>query len=146
MRTFSPFNGKIMNDTTIHIDPLKVPESPVTAFMRSMTGLMYERDAEVYQMKQEVDHYKQQMQSLPLKNIVAEGSQSEIVALFNAIHARGLITCSKKEFMQRMADALGCPSIADYSRTLNKAKQTYKYEEVFDKLKETALQERDKND
>ena len=85
-------------------------------------------------------------QSLPVANIVAEGMQNELIALFNAMYARGMVTCSKKEFMERMADAMGCPGIADYSRQLNKVKQTYKYPEIFDKLKETALQERDKND
>lgn len=79
-------------------------------------------------------------------NVVADGMQNEMIAIINAIYARGMVNCSKKELMQRMADALGCPKIADYSGQLHKIKLTNKYEEIFDDLQKAAIQERDKND
>ena len=125
---------------------MTVPESPATLLMRSMAGMMHERDVEMLQLKQERDYYKEQVQALPQTSIVADGKQNEIIAALNVLYEYGVATCTKKEFMQRMAGAFGAPSIADYSRLLNKVKQTYKYEELFDKLKETALSERYKND
>ena len=145
MQSFSP-NWKNMSEKNIHIDPQNVPESPVSLLMRGMAGVIQEKDAEMYQLRQEREYYKEQAQELPQTCIVAEGKQGEIIAALNVLYEAGLVASTKKEYMQRMADALGCPSIADYSRPLNKIKQAYKYEEFFDKLKETALKERDKND
>ena len=135
-----------MSEKNIHIDPQNVPESPVSLLMRGMAGVIQEKDAEMYQLRQEREYYKEQLQSLPQKSIIADGKQNEVIAALNVLYEYGMVACTKKEFMQRMADALGCLSIADYSRPLNKIKQAYKYEELFDKLKETALKERDKND
>lgn len=85
-------------------------------------------------------------QKLPVTNVIADGMQGEVIAILNAMYARGMVTCSKKDWMERMANAMGCPPIADYSRPLNKIKQTYKYESIFDELKSSAIEERDKND
>lgn len=79
-------------------------------------------------------------------NVLADGMQGELIAFANAMYARGMFTCSKKELMERLGDALGCPGLADYSRALCKIKQTNKYEEIFDDLRDAAIQERDKND
>ena len=143
---FLPNGKKTMNETLLHMDSTSVPESPVTQLFRSVAGMMQERDVEVYQLKQERDYYKDQQKELPQVSIVAEGVQTEFIAIANAMYARGMVKCSKKEFMQRLADALGCPAVADYSRPLNKVKQTYKYQEIFDDLKKVAIEERDKND
>ena len=78
-------------------------------------------------------------------NMVAEGCQSDLIVILNAMHACGLIKGSKTEFMQRIADALGCPGIADYSKQLYKAKWTNKYPEIFRKLGEAAEQEKTKD-
>ncbi len=79
-------------------------------------------------------------------NVVVDGMQGELVAITNALFARGMFTCNKEEFMERMAQAFGCPEMADYSRQLNQIMQADKYEDIFDELREVALQERDKDD
>ncbi len=82
-------------------------------------------------------------QTLPITNIVADGMQNEFIAIFNAMHARGMVTCSKKEFIERMANALGCPQMANnYCGQLYKIKLTNKYETIFDDLSDAAQQEK----
>ena len=136
----------LMTEPFVNTNNSSQPESSLGLFLRGLSGLAEEKDREMYRMQQELDYYKDQQNQLPQTSVVAEGMQNELIAIFNAMHARGMVTCSKKEFMERMANALGLPGIADYSRQLNKIKQTYKYPDIFDKLKETAIQERDKND
>ena len=81
-------------------------------------------------------------QSLPMENVVAEGMQNEFLAILNAIYARGMVTCSKKEFIERMATALGCPQMANnFSGQLYKIKTTNKYSAIFDNLSEAAEKE-----
>ncbi len=80
-------------------------------------------------------------------NVVADGMQNELIAVFNAMHERGMVTCTKKEFIERMARALGCPQLANnYNGQLYKIKQATKYESIFDNLKDSALQNRDRDD
>ena len=82
-------------------------------------------------------------ESLPEANIVAEGMQNEFIAIFNAMYARGMVTCSKKEFIERMANALGCPQMANnYSGQLYKIKLANKYDKIFDDLSDAAQQEK----
>ena len=103
--------------------------------------LMYGRSVE------EKEQLRQQIESAQIAptNIVADGCQSDVIAIFNAIYECGLIEGSKKDYMQRMADALGCPGIADYSKQLYKAKWTNKYSEIFRKLAEVAEREKTKD-
>ena len=82
-------------------------------------------------------------ESLPQANIVADGMQNEFIAIFNAMHARGMVTCSKKGFIERMANALGCPQMANnYSGQLYKIKLANKYDKIFDELSDVAQQEK----
>ena len=82
-------------------------------------------------------------ESLPEANIVAEGMQNEFIAILNAMYARGMVTCSKKEFIERMANALGCPQMANnYSGQLYKIKLANKYDKIFDELSDAAQQEK----
>ena len=82
-------------------------------------------------------------ESLPEANIVAEGMQNEFIAILNAMYARGMVTCSKKEFIERMANALGCPQMANnYSGQLYKIKLANKYDKIFDDLSDAAQQEK----
>ena len=83
-----------------------------------------------------------EMHSIAPTCIVAEGCQSDIIVVLNTMFEAGFITGNKKDFMQRIADALGCPGIADYSKQLYKAKWTNKYSEIFTKLAEVAEQEK----
>ena len=54
-----------------------------------------------------------------------------------------MVTCSKKEFIERMANALGCPQMANnYCGQLYKIKLTNKYETIFDDLSDAAQQEK----
>ena len=46
------------------------------------------------------------------RHIVTDEVFEAFIAIFNAMHARGMVTCSKKEFIERMANALGCPQMA----------------------------------
>ena len=114
--------------------------------MRGMVGIIQEKDVEVHQLKQECDHYKQQIQSLPQTSIIAEGKQNELIAIFNVIYEAKLISgCTKVEFMKRMGDALGVTGLAsNYAKALYNIKTTYKYDEIFSKLTEIAEIEKKK--
>ena len=96
---------------------------------------------------EEKEQLRRQVESAQItpSNVVAEGCQSDIIAILNAMYECGLIKGSKTEFMQRIADALGCPGIADYSKQLYKAKWTNKYSEIFRKLGEAAEREKTKD-
>ena len=134
-----------MSENNIHIDLQNVPESPVSLLMRGMAGVIQEKDAEMYQLKHERDYYKEQTQSLPQTSIIADGKQNEMIAALNVLYEYGMVTCSKKEFMQRMADALGVSGMAaNYAKALYNIKTTYKYDEIFEKLNEVALEEKKK--
>lgn len=147
MHTFSPV-VQVMNNQKPHISPL---DSSVDEGVMSLLDgmgqfvngikMMYGRCVE------EKEQYHQLAESARIEpsNIVADGCQSDIIAIFNAIYESGLIEGSKKEFMLRMADALGCPGIADYSKQLYKAKWTNKYSEIFRKLAEVAENEKSKD-
>ena len=61
----------------------------------------------------------------PLPNIVAPDKQNEWIAVLYVLYEMGMINpdCSKKDFMQRMANALGSPGINEYSRQIYKFKE-----------------------
>ena len=108
---------------------------------------MKEKEVEIYKTCQERDYYKEQLEQLPETNIVAEGMQNEFIAIINAMYARGMFTCTKKEAMERMANGLGCPQMANnFNGQLYKIKATNKYSAIFEDLSEVAEQERMKND
>ena len=145
---FFTWNGP-MNNSTQHITNFDSSvDAGVMNLLESMgqfangVKMMYGRCVE------EKEQYRQQAEANHIEpsNVVAEGMQGELIAIANALHARGMFTCSKKELMERLGQALGCPGLADYSRPLNKIKQANKYEDIFDNLREVAIQERDKND
>ena len=137
----------LMTEPFVNTNNSSQPESSLGLFLRGLSGLAEEKDREMYRMQQELDYYKDQQNQLPQTSVVAEGMQNELIAIFNAMHARGMVTCSKKEFMERMANALGCPQMANnYSGQLYKIKSTNKYGAIFDDLSDVAEQERSKND
>lgn len=134
-----------MDISQAHIDTLDSQDAALVRILGGMgdvlTGVQekYMRCAEEKQQAQ----LKLASQSLPVSNIVAEGMQNEFIAVFNAMHARGMVTCSKKEFIERMANALGCPQMANnYSGQLYKIKLTNKYETIFEDLSDVAQQEK----
>ena len=134
-----------MDFSQAHIELLDPQDAALARILGGMgdvlTGVQekYVRCAEEKQQAQ----LKLASQSLPVSNIVAEGMQNEFIAIFNAMHARGMVSCSKKDFMERMANALGCPQMANnYSGQLYKIKLTNKYEAIFDDLSDVARQEK----
>ena len=137
-----------MADAPLHIESIDPQDAAFARILGGVGEIMNAARDKYMRCAEEKQLARQQLaaERLPVSNVVAEGMQNEIIALLNAMYALGTVTCSKKEFMERMANALGCPGIADYSRQLNKIKQAYKYDSIFDNLKEAALQERDKND
>ena len=136
-----------MIDQNAHIDLPNVPESPVSLFMRGVAGMMHEKDVEVYRIQQRCAQMEEEMESKAIDPslVVAEGKQKKLIAILNAIYEDEYITCSKKEFMQRIATALGCPGIADYNKALYNVKNTYQYEEIFTNLAQVAHNEILKN-
>ena len=135
-----------MNDTYLHTDQKAVPESPLELMLRGFSGLVHQQEVEKFDLQERCARYEAQAQALPADSIVADGKQKELIAILNAIYETGLVTCSKKEFMQRMADACGCDSIANYNKALYNIKNTYKYDEIFKNLAEVAHNEILKND
>ncbi len=127
-----------------HISPQEVPESPVSLLMRGMAGVMREKDAELYQMQEKCSRLEAEAEAMAIEPtcVVADGKQKKLIAILNAIYGSGyIVNCSKKEFMQRMATALGCPGIADYNKALYNVKNTYQYEEIFTDLSQVAHNE-----
>lgn len=97
---------------------------------------------------EEKERYRQQAEAKQIEptNIVAEGKQKKLIAILNALYAAGYTEgLSKKEFMQRMADAFGCPGIANYSQALYGVKNTYGYDDIFTELGKVAHDEILKN-
>lgn len=130
------------------IEMLDPKDAAVSRMLSGMSELLTGVQEKFVDCAAEKEQYRQKSESVLLSpaNVVADGMQNEMIAIINAIHARGMVTCSKKELMQRMADALGCPKIADYSTQLHKIKLANKYEEIFEDLHSVAITERDKND
>ena len=137
-----------MDDACLHTTKDPVPESPIELVLRGVSGIVHQKETENFYLKERCSQYEQQIQALPAaSNIIADGKQKEVIAILNAVYEAGLITgVSKKEFMQRMADACGCPGIANYSQALYGIKNTYKYDEIFKNLAEVAHNEILKND
>ena len=72
-----------------------------------------------------------------LPNIVAMNKQKEWIAFLDLMYEKGMITgCTKKEYMQRMATALGSPGVANYSRPLYNIKGEAKYSSFLDEMKD----------
>lgn len=87
--------------------------------------------------------------SEPLPNIVASDKQNVWIAVLFVLYEMGLINkeCSKKDYMKRMADALGSPGIADYSRQIYKFKDTaFKYDDIFKEIANVAQKIRDREE
>lgn len=144
--SLQPIFKKTMHDTYLHTDPDAVPESSFELMLRGFSGMVHQQEVEKYHLQQRCAQYEAQMQALPADSIVAEGKQKELIAILNAIYESGLITGNKKDFMQRMAAACGCESIANYPKALYNIKNTYKYDEIFKNLAEVAHNEILKND
>ena len=130
------------------IEMLDPKDAAVSRMLSGMSELLTGVQEKFVDCAAEKEEYRQKLEAPAVEpsNVVADGMQNEMIAIINAIYARGMVNCSKKELMQRIADALGCPKIADYSGQLHKIKLTNKYEEIFDDLQKAAIQERDKND
>ena len=91
-----------------------------------------ELEAENRELKAQLDALKQKQ-----PNIVAANKQNEWIAVLYVMCEKKMVTgCTTKEFMHRMADALGCPGIEDYSRHLYIFKGTEKYGNILDMIKE----------
>ena len=147
MHTFSPLCEN-MTDQKTHINLQEVPESPVSLLMRGMAGVMQEKDAELYHMRQKCSQLEAEAEAKAIEptSIIADGKQNEFIAFLNVIYEGGYVTnCTKAEFMKRMADAMGAPSMAtNYAKALYNIKTTYKYDELFVKLSEIAQIEKKK--
>ena len=151
MQPFSPSPAILttyhMTEPLIHTDPSSVPNSPLELLFHSMAGLVHEKEAEKQQLHERCAYLEQQVQTLPQTCIVADGKQKKLIAIRNAIYEGGYIVgCNKKEFMLRMASALGCPGLADYNKALYNVKNTYQYDEIFTDLAQVAHNEITKND
>ena len=128
-----------------HIDLLDPQDAAVARMLGGMGEVLTGVREKYVRCAEEKQQAQQQLaaQSLPVSNIVADGMQNEFIAIFNVMHARGMVTCTKKEFIERMANALGCPQMANnYSGQLYKIKLTNKYEAIFKDLSDVAQQEK----
>lgn len=132
-----------MEDTYPHIEPSSSQESAMELILRGFSDFVHQQEAEKQHWKQRCEEYEAAQQSLPSVSVVAEGKQRALTAIFNVIYKAGYVVgISQKEFMERMANVLGCPSMANYSQALYNIKTTYKYDEIFDGLNQIAQQEK----
>ena len=77
----------------------------------------------------------------PLTHVIAPDKQNEWIAVLYVLYEMGMINpdCSKKDFMQRMATALGSPGINEYSWQMYKFKETAsKYDDLFKRIQSIA--------
>ena len=136
-----------MNDAYLHTNQKAVPESPLELMLRGFSGLVHQQEVEKFDLQERCARYEAQAQALPADSVVAEGKQKKLIAILNAIYEDGYIEgVSKKEFMQRISDALGCPGLANYSQALYGVKNTYGYDDIFTRLAKVAHDEILKND
>ena len=134
-----------MDVSQAHIDLLDPKDAAIARMLGGMGEVLTGVQAKYVQCAEEKQQAQQQLaaQSLPASNIVADGMQNEFIAIFNAMYARGMFSCTKKEAMERLANALGCPQMANnYSGQLYKIKLTNKYEAIFEDLSDVAQQEK----
>ncbi len=133
-----------MAEAYLHTDSSSSQESPMELILRGFSGYVHQQEAEKQHWQQRCAQYEAEQQSLPAESVVAEGKQKEVIAIFNAIYKAGYVSgISLKEFMERMADALGCPGLANnYAQALYNIKTTYKYDDVFDGLQKVAQAEK----
>ncbi len=136
-----------MQSALAHIESLAPKDAAVARILGGVSELLTGVQEKFVDCAAEKEEYRQKLEApaVEVTNIVADGCQSDVIVLLNAMYEMGLFTGSKKDFMQRIADALGCPGIADYSKQLYKAKWTNKYSEIFRKLAEVAEQEKTKD-
>lgn len=139
-----------MNDQALHIN--QSDRSADAGMMNVLEGMgqfvqgvkmMFGRSVE------EKEQLRQQAEAnrIEPKNIVAEGRQKKLIAILNAIFEDGYTEgVSKKDFMQLMSNAFGCPGLANYSQALYGIKNTYGYDDIFTRLAQVAHEEILKND
>ena len=138
-----------MADAYLHIESIDPQDAAFARILGGVGEIMSAAKEKFVRCAEEKQQAQQQLaaQSLPETNIVAEGMQNEFIAIINAMHARGMFTCTKKEAMERLANGLGCPQMANnFNGQLYKIKATNKYSAIFEDLSEVAEQERMKND
>lgn len=93
--------------------------------------------------------YEQVIAELEQKNpnALLPNKRKEVIAVLNAFYELFCSkSCSKQEFFQRQAAALGDEGLAAYSTPLSQIRQATKYESVFDDLTATALAYRESCD
>ena len=137
-----PFYKKNMAEAYLHTEHSSSSETPMALILRGFSGYVQQQEAEKQHWQQRCEEYEAAQQSLPSGSIVAEGKQKELIAILNVIYKGGYIVGTQKEFMERMANALGCPGLANYSQALYNIKVAYKYDEIFDNLLKIAKQEK----
>ena len=131
--------------TSSHIELLDPQDAAFARVLGGIGEVLSGAQEKYVRCAEEKRQAQQQLasQSLPMENVVAEGMQNEFLAIFNAMYARGMVTCSKKEFIERMSTALGCPQMAtNYSGQLYKIKLTNKYGAIFENLSDAADKEK----
>ena len=135
-----------MNDLDQHINHYaNSTDSGVLNMLEGMgqfvngVKIMYGRSLE------EKEHYRQQAEANRIEpaNIVPDGKQKALIAIFNVIYKAGYVSgISQKEFMERVATLFGCPGMANYSQALYNIKTAYKYDEIFEGLLKVAKEEK----
>jgi len=132
-----------MQDLVIHSTPEQVPENPMELVLRGMSGILRQQELEMHHLRKQNASLEQQLSTPANTSVIAEGKQKEMIAVLNTLYASGLITnCTKSEFMQRMALALGVPDMANnYAKHLYNIKLASKYSDIFKHLAQVAQQE-----
>ena len=132
-----------MAEAYLHTDTTSAPESPMELILRGVTGYVHQQEVEKRHWQQRCEEYEAAQQALPNESVVADGKQKELIAILNVIYKSGYVTgISQKEFMERMANVLGCPGLANYSQALYNIKTAYKYDDIFDDLLKVAKAEK----
>ena len=143
MQPNSPLTKKNMAEAYLHTDPSSSEESHMELLLRGFYKYVHQMEAEKQHLQQRCEQYEAEQQALPSESIIADGKQKELTAIFNVIYKAGYIVgITEKEFFERIANALSCPSFANYSQNLYNFKTTYKYDDVFDQLLKVAKQEK----
>lgn len=136
-----------METTTPHFDSIDPKDAGIVRMIGGMGEILNGVKEQFARCAQEKQQAMMQIAYTDEKsNIVADGKQNELIAIFNVIYEAGMVTnCSKAEFIKRIADAMGAPGMAaHFSKALYNIKLTYKYDEIFTKLNEAALIEKKK--
>ena len=127
-----------MKTPTEHKPPLPEEQDSNLYLLDALTSIAASYRNYRSKREHDIEQLQQQLSALlePPPNLVAKDKQNELILILHLIFKMGLIDgCNEKEFMTRVAMALGCPGIKAFNQHLYKTKETaHRFEDIIHHL------------